>query len=262
MNKKKTNKKSFVRQKIKELEEKIKAFKTSQEFLNFVKAMSRFHKYSFNNQLMILSQKRDATRVAGFRTWKKLGRYVKRGEKGIVIFVPIIWHENEDGEEEKVIRFKTGYVFDISQTGGKALPEMSLIVKDEGDALYNSCLELAQKRGIRVDVVCDLKPYGVSKGGEVLLRADENKTSMATTLIHEIAHELLHQKDEERELDRETKELEAETVAYIVCSHFGIEAPSHKYLAAWQKNHQIIDSLKRISECTHEIIEELVKHGS
>jgi len=69
---------SIVKQKIKVLEEKIKAFKTSQEFLDFVKAMSRFHKYSFHNQMFILSQKPDARRVAGFRTWKKLGRHVKR----------------------------------------------------------------------------------------------------------------------------------------------------------------------------------------
>ena len=92
----------------------------------------------------------------------------------------------------------------------------------------------------------------------MLLREDTNKTSMATTLIHEIAHELLNQKDdEEHKLDRKTKELEAETVAYIVCSHFSIKPPSHKYLATWQKKHDIMDFLKRISSCSQKIIAEL-----
>jgi len=249
---------SIVKQKIKDLEEKIKAFKTSQEFLDFVKAMSRFHKYSFHNQMLILSQKQDARRVAGFRTWKKLGRHVKRGEKGIVILVPINFvEENKDGEEEEVICFRNAYVFDISQTEGKSLPEISLAVEDKGDAFYHTCLALAKKYTIDVNEVPDLKSYGVSKGGEVLLRTDANKNAMATTLIHEIAHELLHQRDKENKLDKETKELEAETVAYIACSHFGIDMPSHKYLAKWQNNHQIMDSLKRISECSQEIIAEL-----
>ena len=253
-------KSGFVRQKIRELEAKIKTFRTSQEFLDFVRAMSRFHKYSFHNQLLILSQKPSATRVAGFGTWKNLGRYVRRGEKGIVIYVPISYvRENDDGEEEEGIWFKTGYVFDVSQTFGKPLPEISLTVENQGDAFYDSCLQLAQKHGITVDVVNGLKHYGVSRGGAVLLREDANKTAMATTLMHEIAHELLHQKNRENKLNRETKELEAETVAYLVCTHFGIDVPSHKYLATWQKNHQIMESLKRISECSQEIIEELNK---
>ena len=247
-----------MKQKIKLLEKKIKAFKTSQDFCYFVKAMSRFYKYSFHNQMLILSQKPNAKRVAGFRTWKKLGRYVKRGEKGIAIFVPITnLHENEEGAEEEVIWFGTAYVFDISQTEGKPLPEISLEVEDKGDAFYHSCQKLAQKYGIKVDVRSDFKSYGVSRGGEIVLKEDVNATTMAATLIHEIAHELLHQKDKERKLDRECEEIEAETVAYIVCSHFGIVVPSHKYLATWQNNHQIMDSLKRISESSQDMISKL-----
>jgi antirestriction protein ArdC len=257
----------LVRQQIQALEAKITAFRTSQEFLDFLKTMCRFHRYSFHNQMMILAQKPDATRIAGFRTWKKLGRYVKRGEKGIMIFVPIICHredsqdkddeESQEQPEEEVTYFKTGYVFDISQTEGKPLPQISLAVEDQGAALYDSCLKLADKHGITVDVVSGLKHYGVSKGGAVLLREAANKTAMAATLIHELAHERLHQKKREQTLDKETKELEAETVAYLVCSHFGIDVPSHKYLATWQKKHQIMESLQRISQCSHEMIEEL-----
>jgi len=251
-------KSGVVRKQIRELEEKIKAFRTSEEFLDFMKAMSRFHNYSFHNQLLIISQKPDATKVAGFGTWKNLGRYVRRGEKGIVIYVPIpSVREKDDGEEEEIIWFKTGYVFDVSQTCGKPLPEISLTVENRGDAFYNSCLQLAQKHTIKVDVVSGLRHYGISTGGEILLQADANKTALATTLIHELAHELLHKKNREQRLDRETKELEAETVAYLVCSYFGIDVPSHKYLATWQKKHKIMEALRRISHCSHFLIEQL-----
>jgi hypothetical protein len=148
-------------------------------------------------------------------------------------------------------------VFDLSQTEGEPLPDISLAVENKGDGLYQSCRKLAQQYRITVDVTADFKVYGFSKGGEIVLRDDTNKTAMAATLIHEIAHELLHQRGEQT-LDRETKELEAETIAYIVCSHFGIEVPSHKYLATWQKNHQIMASLQRISECSHLLLEQLI----
>lgn len=254
---------SFVKQKIQELEANIQAFKTSQEFLQFLKAMSKFYHYSFYNQMLILSQKPDATRVAGFVTWKKLGRYVKRGEKGIVILVPIkgVREKEQEGDEqveEEYLWFRSASVFDISQTEGKPLPEIVLDVENKGDAFYHACCELAKQYGITVKSVSGLKAYGVSTGGEVLLRDDNNKTSMATTLVHEIAHELLHQKKEGKpKLDKETKELEAETVAFIVCTHFGIDIPSHQYLATWQENHQVMDSLRQISECSQELIEAL-----
>jgi hypothetical protein len=118
-------------------------------------------------------------------------------------------------------------VFDISQTEGKPLPDISLAVEDKGDAFYCACLKLAKEYDIDVDIISDFRTYGVSSGGKIVLRDDDNRTTMATTLIHEVAHELLHQKKDEQESDRETQELEAETVAYIVCSHFGIEPPSH-----------------------------------
>lgn len=254
-------KNGFAEQKIKELEEKIKSFKTTNEFLDFIQAMSRFHNYSFHNQMLILCQKPDAAKVAGFMTWKKLGRHVKRGEKGIVILVPIIHRkeaENSDGKETEMVRwFRTGHVFDISQTEGDPLPEISLDVENRDDSFYNVCLELAAQHRISVKTVDDLKHYGVSRNGEVLLREDDNKTNMATTCIHELAHENLHWDEEGKKLGRETKELEAETVAYIVCSRFGIESPSHKYLASWQRNHSIMESLRRISECSQKIILEL-----
>jgi antirestriction protein ArdC len=248
----------LVRDKIKELEEKIKTFKTSDEFLNFMKVMSRFHDYSFHNQILIMFQKNDATRVAGFRTWQKLGRHVKRGEKGIAILVPIpVMKDNDDGEEELKVFFKTGHVFDISQTDGKPVPEISFEVNNSKESLYFVCLEIAEKHNIKVEIVDDLKPYGTSMGGKVLLRKNDNLTSMAIVMLHELAHELMHHNEESKSLDKETKEFEAETVAYIVSSHFGIEPPSYKYLAAWQQKHQIIDSLKRISECSGRLIEEI-----
>ena len=251
----------FVEKKIKELEGRIRSFKTTSEFLDFITAMSRFHNYSFHNQALILCQRPQATKVAGFVTWKNLGRHVKKGEKGIVILVPIIHRKEskEMGEKESEIvrRFKTGHVFDISQTEGVSLPEIRLDVDDMGDSFYNACLELARLEGVTVKVVDDMRAYGLSQNGQVLLREEDNKTSMASTFLHELAHERLHWDDDGRRLDRESKELEAEAVAYLVCSRFGIELPSYKYLASWQRNHSIMESLRRISECSQKIIQRL-----
>ena len=112
----------------------------SQKLVEYLKAMGRFHNYSLGNAIMIGFQKPDATHVAGFRTWQKLGRHVKRNEKGIAIMAPIVWrkkvtHTNDkkdaqDRDDPSAVTFKTAYVFDISQTDGKPLPEFARVNGD------------------------------------------------------------------------------------------------------------------------------------
>ena len=260
----------YIAEKVRELEEKVKSFKSTGEFISFVKAMAMFHKYSFYNQVLIMSQKPDAIKVAGFHTWKRLGRFVKKGEKGIMIYVPITVKKddvrkrdtNEDELEtddealkEKSLFFKIGYVFDVSQTTGKPVPEISLDMEMGGESFYERCLELASKYNVKVEISDTLRVFGLSKGGHVVIKRDDNMASMASTLLHELAHEELHRNRDKT--DREIEELEAETVAYVVCSHFGIQVPSDKYLSTWQKNHSIAESLRRISECCHVFIGEL-----
>ena len=114
----------------------------SQKLVEYLKAMGRFHNYSLGNAILIGFQKPRATRVAGFRTWQKLGRYVKKNEKGIAIMAPIVWRKKvtntadkrnaQEHDEETAMAFKTAYVFDISQTDGKPLPNFARVNGDPG----------------------------------------------------------------------------------------------------------------------------------
>ena len=125
----------------------------SQKLVAYLKAMGRFHNYSLGNAILIGFQKPEATHVAGFRTWQKFSRYVKKGEHGIAIMAPIVWRRRvmpsddpdakEDSEEEAALAFKTAYVFDISQTDGKPLPEFARTQEDPG--IYTEMVKSAPK---------------------------------------------------------------------------------------------------------------------
>ena len=256
-----------VREKVQLLTQRIESFKSSDEFLELVRAMSRFHRYSFKNRMLILAQMPAATRVAGFHTWRQVGRFVKRGEKGLLVWVPLkkgMPRKKEETPEDTeqdlvsvVVGYTTGYVFDISQTDGDPLPELDLSVKNHGWTFMAQCLMLAEKMGVKVMARDSMVADGISRGGKVILRRNDNPTYMTATLLHELAHEKLHHSPDNKQLSREQQELEAETVAYLVCSHFGIEIPAHKYLASWQREGNLMDSLKRISECSTAMIDDL-----
>lgn len=163
----------------------------------------------------------NATLVAGFQKWRSMGRYVKKGEQGIPILAPIFATIiNDDGEEEEtLVGFKVVYVFDLSQTDGKSLPEPPDWKSSEQNATLTERLILfVNKKCITVkikELSGDIQ--GVSRGGAILL-APEAGTK---TLIHEIAHELLH-KGENIVRNKTILELEAESVAYVVARHFGL----------------------------------------
>lgn len=115
----------------------------SEQLLRYLGVMSRFHSYSFGNVMLIMGQRPYATRVAGFHTWKSLGRSVKKGEKGVVIIAPIVLRKDRadqpddtpEDDEAKIVRFRAVHVFDISQTEGEPLPEPERISGNPGDAL-------------------------------------------------------------------------------------------------------------------------------
>ncbi len=165
-------------------------------FKAYMKAASRFHKYSFGNQLMIASQRRDATAVAGFNTWKSLGRTVRKGEKGIAIFAPMVV-KSKDEDKTRVIGFRIVYVFDISQTNGDALPT------DEASLGAGT--------------------LGQSWGGKIAMLDTLVGADYFGTLVHEIAHTLMHNDKRRATLSKTVKETEAEAVAYIVGSAIGLE---------------------------------------
>ena len=226
-----------------------------QKYLEFA---SKFHSYSPTNIMLILLSKPEATNVAGFQTWKKMNRFVRKGERGIPIFAPMVYKENPDNDDSpKVLSgFRIVYVFDISQTDGSPLPPApDWKSPEKNEDLKNKLIAFAKSKSIEVTFK-DLpgEVQGVSKGG--LIEIDSSAGTK--TLIHEIAHELMHQNGNCLS-DRSIKELEAESVAYVVAKHFGLEQlKSGNYLVLNNVSRKdFLISLERIQKTASEIIGKL-----
>jgi hypothetical protein len=240
---------------IRELAEATDAARMSEEMLRYLEVCSRFHHYSPFNIWLILSAMPSATQVAGFKKWRGMKRYVVKGEKGIPILAPVFAPvETEEGEEqEKLVGFKTVYVFDVSQTDGNPLPEPPDWKSPEQNAELSRRLEaFAQSKGITViykELGGDIQ--GVSTGGVIFL----SPAAGTKTLVHEIAHEILH-KVEESPKDKTIRELEAEAVAYVVSRHFGLDGlSSPNYVALHGADAEMIMAhLERIRATATEVI--------
>ncbi len=243
----------------------IDSVRASEAFKQFLDVQSRFHNYSWHNTLLIAMQRPDATRVAGFKSWKKLDRHVRKGEKGIMIFAPCPWKkeiENNNGDTDTLegIYFKPVHVFDISQTEGKDLPTFDASdVEAIADDLLADLARVTDKRGIslRFQPLSD-GAFGVSKKGSVEIDNSHSTGQQAKTLAHELAHEAMHWEDR-GPLTRSIAELEAESVAYVVCKHFGLdtEVRSSRYIALWDGNTKALrESLERIADTARSIIDD------
>jgi antirestriction protein ArdC len=201
--------------------------------IDYLAMLSKFHDYSFRNCLLIAIQRPDATYVAGFNRWKDLGRFVRKGEKGIAILAPLIYRKRPDDEraeqatEDETARalrgFKVVHVFDVSQTEGKELAKFAAPQGDPGERLAQ--LEaIVQHQGITLTY--DVIPggaFGISRGGEITVRPDLSPAKTFSVLVHEVAHELLHKGERKKETSRNIKELEAEAVAFVVCKAMGLD---------------------------------------
>lgn len=243
---------------------------------NYLNYMAKFWDYSFANMTLIAMQFPNATRVAGIKTWNKLGRRVKKGEKGIAILVPVfapkeakVEEEVEDAEEETddepeatkreaAIRFRAGYVFDISQTEGEPLPEVKWW--SDGDApeqLLRRIIAAIKQDGISIEMVQSLGgPRGVSMGGRIAVLENATPLTKASTFIHEWAHEILR---DAPKMDRSTEEVIVEAVAYVVLSHFGLDpANNANYIALWQGGKNLLrQNLAVVKQLSASIIEKI-----
>jgi len=191
----------------------------------FLEMVGKFHRYSFGNVMLILSQRPDATRVAGYRTWQGLGRQVRKGEKGITIIAPMMLkQEAEPGQDpEKVLRFKAATVFDVSQTDGEELPKPAQMQGTPRDHLQR--LErFIVDQGIVLELRMDIgQAAGISMGGHICIRPELTPPERFSVLVHELAHEMLHHGEHAGRGDKQTRELEAEAVAYVVSTGIGLE---------------------------------------
>ncbi len=248
------------------LAKSVDQVRASETFKAYLDVQAKFHRYSWCNSLLILSQKPDATRVAGYRTWQKLSRQVRRGERGICIFAPCPWKrekETESGETktEQGIFFRAVHVFDIGQTDGAELPTVDVpTVEATSDRLLADLVRVAGQRKISVSFQpISSGTFGVSKRGSIDVDNTHPTGQQAKTLAHELAHEALHWEDR-GPLTRSIAELEAESVAYVVCKHFGldVEVRSSRYIALWDGDSKALrGSLERIANTARDIINDI-----
>jgi antirestriction protein ArdC len=258
---------------IKQLTEGVATLTTTQEWERWLRAQRSFHRYSFSNVLLILRQFPSATRVAGFHRWHELGRFVRKGERGIAILAPVPRRVEADDDPDALVPVVTGfrpaYVFDVSQTEGEPLPEIAHRLDGDDPAGASVRLEkVAAELGYNVNVTqlpgerngdCapELRRIRVS---DRLAPAQRVKT-----LAHELAHAILHGGDVK---DRGLEELEAESVAYIVCHELALDSSAYSfgYLASWARAgdeapRAITASGGRITAAARQILDGLEDRG-
>lgn len=215
--------KKIADQALQDLTDALKSGK-SEQMTKYLAMLARFHRYSFGNVLLILSQSPEATHVEGFSTWKQMGRFVKKGEKGIVIIAPMSIRPKEElaasGEQsdraKPIPRFRGVHVFDVSQTDGEPLPEPSRVGGDPKHHL-TKLKSLVAERGIALDYDdVPSRADGVSRGGRISVRAGLQPANELSVIAHELAHELLH-RGEQRPTSKTVRETEAEAVTFVVC---------------------------------------------
>ena len=245
--------------------------RASDTFKAYLDVQAKFHRYSWHNSLLIAMQRPEASQVAGYRAWQKLGRQVCKGERGTTIFAPCPWKrevESDSGgtETEQGLYFRAVHVFDIGQTDGPDLPTVDVPdVEAAADTLLADLVHVADGREIRVTFApLSGGLFGVSKGGSVDIDNTHPTGQQAKTLAHELAHETLHKSKESLatmpERSRTVAELEAESVAYVVCTHFrlDVEVRSSRYIALWDGDSKALrGSLERIANTARNIIDDV-----
>jgi len=238
----------------------------SDALTNYLTAMSRFHNYSFGNVLEIARQMPTATRVAGFWTWKNLGRSVNAGAKGIRILAPIVGvRRNKDEEAQKditkqntrtLLGFRNAYVFDVSQTNGVDLPEIHEISGDPGENIDRLAAFL-KGQGIQLVYNPKIAPaLGVSYGGRIAILPGQSKAEEFSTLVHETAHEMLHKAERRTATTKTVRETEAEAVAFVVGKAVGLVTgnASADYIQLYHGNASLLAESLEVIQQTASVI--------
>lgn len=236
----------------------------------YLRTIARFHNYSFGNILQIARQRPTATRVAGFGKWKELGRFVKRGEKGIQILAPVtvyrrrkaeLEEETDSNRQQVLIGFRPVYVFDYAQTEGADLPELNHTISGDVDGVEDRLIEFLAQQNISLEFDQSIQPsLGVSYGGRIAILPGQSKAGEFTTLVHETAHELLHRTDRRTFTTKVIRETEAEAVAFIVGQAVGLEmgTASSDYIQLYHGNAALLaESLEIIQHTASTILRAL-----
>ena len=241
----KTRQRTSVEDLVQMLDSEISNIYSSDDYKRYLNAMSNFHTYSLNNLMLIARQKPDATLIAGYRTWRdKFNRQVKRNEKAIYILAPKIRKiKNSDSDDDDFESAIVGYyavpVFDISQTIGDDLPTIStprlLISSVSNYSDFMDAITAIAKFNISFEALEGDKYGYFSNSSGIVIRKGMSESQTIKTAIHELVHSILHSTETSMLKSREIKEAEAESVAYVVCTHFGIDTSdySFSYITGW-----------------------------
>lgn len=276
-----------------QLEKGVEELFTSENYKTYLDTMSKFHTYSFNNTVLIAMQKPDASLVAGYDAWQKnFNRSVKKGEHGIRIIAPVEVKDrrtvgridpktkepvlDENGKQildevtVQSTRFRVTTVFDVSQTEGEPLPQIGVneLTGDVADfETFMKAIKEVSPVPIRMDdIESGAKGYYSLDAKEIVIQKGMSEQQTMKTIIHETAHAILHDKDTMKaqgiEKDKLTKEVEAESVAYTVCQHFGIDTSDYSfgYIAGWSSSMEMKElksSMDTIRKTAAEIIEKV-----
>jgi antirestriction protein ArdC len=233
----------------------------------YLTAMGRFHNYSFGNILEIARQKPSATRVAGLYAWNQLGRKVKKGERGIRILAPMIGiRRKKDSEAEKDIRtqnqgvlvgFRSAYVFDVSQTEGKELPELSARVTGNVGEYRERLVDFVISQGISLEWKGSIAPaLGLSYGGKIAILPGQSAPEEFSTIVHELAHEMLHKAGRRTATTKTVRETEAEAIAFVVGKTIGLSTgrASADYIHLYHGNASLLAESLEVIQCTSAMI--------
>ena len=251
-----------MKQVLENLEKGVKDFFTSDKYQEYLGVMNRFHHYSINNQILIAMQRPDVTLVAGYNSWiKNFERHVVTGEKGITILAPmkrLVEVETERADEngnaivEQVeqISFRPVTVFDVSQTDGKELPTPINNLEGTVDRFndFMSSLRVASPFPFNIMAVESRANGWCDHVSEtIVIKAGMSELQTIKTAIHEVAHGRVH---EQRNKSREQMEVEAESIAYVVCQHYGLDTSEYSfgYVASWANAQEDNDILKNCLE--------------
>jgi antirestriction protein ArdC len=242
----------------------------SETLTAYLAAMARFHSYSFGNILSIAKQRPSATKVAGFYAWKELGRFVKRGEKGIQILAPMVGHRHKKDDTDRdqtqdgnakpapvLIGFRAVYVFDVAQTEGADLPEFEHSITGEVGEHRDRLIAFLAQQNIALEYTENIAPaLGVSYGGKIALLPGQSKAEEYVTLVHEAAHELLHKSTRRTMTTATVRETEAEAVAFIVGQATGLEMgkTSSDYIQMYAGNAELLAESLEVIQRTSAVI--------
>ena len=230
----------------------VRSVWSSEAWAQWLQTLAKFHDYSLNNTMLIAMQMPEATRVASYRSWRRdFNRHVRKGEHGIEVLVPMVVKsklgneetpradaEEESTERKRLVGFKVGHVFDVSQTEGEPLPTIAEHVTGNVERYDEVMGAICAVSAYPVSIVDGLPPETnglFSRMGYIAIRSGMPQGQTVKTALHELAHSVLHDGDAEQMPDRAMREVQAESVAYAVSAALGLDTSGYSfgYVASW-----------------------------